>query len=339
MGATWNTSPSSVNTAIKMNVIDTSSAATSKLIDLQVGSTSKFTVDKNGNAVFSTSITSSTANLSTSITSPYYYLPAQGAGIERQIMWNFTGRSVYFYGQDDSKNVGLYDNIGGHRWVSSNTGQFYVPSFSTDGTMTLPSGAGSNYIKAGTGDGASFTLYNLKINSWYGIGFGDYQDLSTVKAYLNTREGSLGLSGSLGVGTASSGTNGEIRATDNITAYYSDKRLKSNIRIIDDALSKVNQISGVTFQSNEEAANYGYTNTKTQVGVIAQEIEAVLPEVVVPAPFDIGQNEDGTEYSKSGQNYKTVQYEKLVPLLIEAIKELSAKVDSMSKEIQELKSR
>lgn len=139
---------------------------------------------------------------------------------------------------------------------------------------------------------------------------------------------------SLGINTAASGTAGEIRATNNITAYFSDRRLKSNVCIIDNALNKVNQISGVTFQSNEEAAKYGYTDTKIQVGVIAQEIEAVLPEAVVPAPFDIGQNEDGTEYSKSGQNYKTVQYEKIVPLLIEAIKELKAELDVIKEKIK-----
>ena len=139
---------------------------------------------------------------------------------------------------------------------------------------------------------------------------------------------------SLGIGTAASGVAGEIRASNNITAYYSDRRLKTNICIIDNALGKVNQISGVTFQSNEEAAKYGYGDKKIQVGVIAQEIEAVLPEAVVPAPFDIGQNEDGTEYSKSGQNYKTVQYEKIVPLLIEAIKELKAELDTIKEKIK-----
>ena len=133
-----------------------------------------------------------------------------------------------------------------------------------------------------------------------------------------------------------SGTAGEIRATNNITAYYSDKRLKKNIQIIDHALDKVKRISGVTFQSNDEAAKYGYTNANTQVGVIAQEIEAVLPEVVVPAPFDIGQDENGFEYSLSGQNYKTVQYDKLVPLLIEAIKEMSYKIDTLQNRIEEL---
>lgn len=143
--------------------------------------------------------------------------------------------------------------------------------------------------------------------------------------------------GSFGVGTAASGTAGEIRATNNITAYYSDKRLKTDIRQIEEALDKVNKISGVTFVSNEEAAKYGYTDKKIQVGVIAQEIEAVLPEVVVPAPFDIVKADDGTEYSKSGQNYKTVQYEKLVPLLIEAIKELTSKVQTLEEQIEVLK--
>ena len=133
--------------------------------------------------------------------------------------------------------------------------------------------------------------------------------------------------GSLGVGTAASGTSGEIRATNNITAYFSDKRLKTDIQSIANALEKVNQISGVTFRSNELAGKYGYTNAKTQVGVIAQEIEQVLPEIVVPAPFDIGQHSDGTEYSLSGEHYKTVQYEKLVPLLIQAIKELKQELD------------
>jgi hypothetical protein len=134
---------------------------------------------------------------------------------------------------------------------------------------------------------------------------------------------------SLGVGTAASGTTGEIRATNNITAYYSDKRLKKNIKIIENALEKLKLISGISFQANDDAAKYGYTDVKTQIGVIAQEIEQVLPEIVVPAPFDIGKNPDGSEYSISGENYKTVQYEKLIPLLIQAIKELQKKVEKL----------
>jgi hypothetical protein len=131
---------------------------------------------------------------------------------------------------------------------------------------------------------------------------------------------------SLGVGTPASNTAGEIRATNNITAFYSDKRLKTKIKKIDKALSKLAKISGVTFIPNAKAEEFGYVDKKEQVGVIAQEVEKVLPQIVVPAPFDISQNEDGTEYSKTGENYKTVHYEKLIPLVIEAVKELHAEV-------------
>ena len=108
------------------------------------------------------------------------------------------------------------------------------------------------------------------------------------------------------MGTAASGTTGEIRATNNITAFYSsDKRLKENIVNIPNALDKVMDINGVEF---DWSANYikehggedELFNRKHQVGVIAQEVEKVLPEVVADRP-------DG---------YKAVRYEQLVPLLI-----------------------
>ena len=133
---------------------------------------------------------------------------------------------------------------------------------------------------------------------------------------------------SLGVGTPPSGTEGEIRATNDITAFYSDLRLKENITPISDALSKVCSLHGVTYNANDVAASYGYTKEE-QVGVIAQEVEKVLPHVVKPAPFDIAVDADGNEYSASGENYKTVKYEKLVPLLIEAIKELKAEIEEL----------
>lgn len=136
--------------------------------------------------------------------------------------------------------------------------------------------------------------------------------------------------GSLGIGTAASGTTGEIRATNQITSYYSDERLKEDIVEITDALDKVMQLRGVTYKPNSIAEELGYKK-ESQVGVIAQDVEKVLPEAVKPAPFDIMLFEN-TEISRSGQNYKTVQYEKLVPLLIEAIKELN-------KEVKQLKSK
>lgn len=133
---------------------------------------------------------------------------------------------------------------------------------------------------------------------------------------------------SLGVGTAASGTQGEIRASNAISSYYSDERLKENIKPIENPLAKLRLLTGVTYNANDIAAGYGFTKEQ-QVGVLAGDALKAQPEVVKPAPFDIKKLEDGTEVSASGQNYKTVQYEKLVPLLIEAIKELEKQVEEL----------
>lgn len=133
---------------------------------------------------------------------------------------------------------------------------------------------------------------------------------------------------SLGIGTAASGTAGEIRATNAITSYYSDERLKQNIQLIPNALEKVLTLRGVTYEPNQVAESFGYKKEKL-VGVLAQDVEKVLPEAVKPAPFDLIQLQEGIEISSSGQNYKTVQYEKLVPLLIESIKQLKIELDEI----------
>ena len=130
---------------------------------------------------------------------------------------------------------------------------------------------------------------------------------------------------SLGVGTVASGTTGEIRATNEITAYYSDRRLKENVKVIDNAVTKVLSLNGITYTPNDLAASFGYDKSVKLVGLFADEVESVLPEATRPAPFD--QDENGN--SKSGENYKTIQYEKIVPLLIEAIKEQQREIEQL----------
>jgi len=123
---------------------------------------------------------------------------------------------------------------------------------------------------------------------------------------------------SLGIGVAANGTTGRLDCSNDVVAYStSDKRLKENIKPLDSALDKVMQISGVEFdwkKLTEKEKETIHGNEGHDVGVIAQEVEEVLPEVVT-------QRDSG---------YKAVKYEKIVPLLIEAIKELK-------QEIQELK--
>lgn len=119
---------------------------------------------------------------------------------------------------------------------------------------------------------------------------------------------------SLGVGTAASGTSGEIRATNNVTAYYSDERLKTKLGPIENPIEKVKSLSGFYFAPNDTAMALGYKKT-VDVGVSAQEVNAILPEIIAPAPID--------------PQYMTVRYEKLIPLLIEAIKAQQAQIEEL----------
>jgi len=118
---------------------------------------------------------------------------------------------------------------------------------------------------------------------------------------------------SLGIGMAASGTTGRIDATNDIVAFSSsDKRFKDNIKPIENALEKIQSVGGYEFDWKEEnKIEHGYEGH--DIGVIAQEIEAIAPELVQT-------RENG---------YKAVKYDKIVPLLIEAIKEVSAKVKEL----------
>jgi hypothetical protein len=106
-----------------------------------------------------------------------------------------------------------------------------------------------------------------------------------------------------------------------VVAYASDDRLKTRLGNIPSAIEKVKSLNGFIFTWNYVANSYGYSDLEQHVGLSAQEIQAVLPQVIRPAPFDNG---------TTGNNYMTVQYEKVVPLLVEAIKE-------QAKQIEELK--
>ncbi|MFP5300059.1 tail fiber domain-containing protein [Cobetia sp. SIMBA_158] len=106
----------------------------------------------------------------------------------------------------------------------------------------------------------------------------------------------------------------------NVTAYASDARLKENVEVIPDALSKLHEVRGVTYDWREECESLGFMPTQRhEHGVIAQEVQKVVPDAVVPAPFD--------------NDYLTVQHERLIPLLIEAVKELSNKFDQLEARI------
>ena len=167
-------------------------------------------------------------------------------------------------------------------------------------------------------------------------GTGNNLDADTTDGY-HLGSGAGVKVGTIGAGTApvpNTGTYpGYIYASGDIVFFYSDRRLKTNVAPISDALHKVNQLNGFTYNSNELARTLGgyEDQDERRVGVFADEVEKVLPEAVKLAGFDAEFDDDGEMYSMSGDNYKTVQYEKLIPLLIESIKELTAKVEKLER--------
>ena len=115
---------------------------------------------------------------------------------------------------------------------------------------------------------------------------------------------------------------GNYTAVGNVTAY-SDIKLKDNIEVIPDAVSKIQQLRGVTFNRNDFVpdAETGVMPETRQAGVIAQEVQKVLPEVV-------RETSDGT---------LTVAYGNMVGLLIEAIKEQQGQIEDLKAEVTALK--
>ena len=186
---------------------------------------------------------------------------------------------------------------------------------------TMPAGkvvfedSSNNVAVAGTVDGRDLATDGAKLDGIEAnADVTDATNVAAAGALIATTSSSVEL-GSFGVGTPASGTTGEIRATNNVTAYYSDERLKHFHGHIEDALSKIKNLNGYYFTENETAKSLGYANSDMQVGVSAQEVQAVLPEVVTQAPIS--------------DEYLTVYYDKLVPLLIEAIKDLSDKIEKL----------
>jgi hypothetical protein len=187
-------------------------------------------------------------------------------------------------------------------------------SFNGAANINLP-GVDTTGTQATSGNAATATILQTT-RTINGTSFNGSANITITAAATNVNTQLA----SLGVGTAASGTAGEIRATNNVTAYYSDDRLKTKLGNIEGALDLVGRLNGFYYEANQTAVDLGY-EVKREVGVSAQEVEAIMPEIVAPAPID--------------DRYLTVRYERLAPLLIEAIKELKDKVESLEAQLRE----
>ena len=117
---------------------------------------------------------------------------------------------------------------------------------------------------------------------------------------------------------------GNYYCTGNITAYYSDERLKDFHGTIPNALEKISQLNGYYFTENQTAKDLGCSNDRMQVGLSAQEVERVFPEIVTNSAIE------------NDQGYKTIWYDKMVPLLVEAIKEQQKIIDNQNSRLANL---
>ena len=204
-------------------------------------------------------------------------------------------------------NTGLSSNVGAtgavtitNTGVTSNVAGSGISVSGATGAVTITN-SGVRSIAAGTGVAVSATT-------------GDNCSISIGQAVATSSNVQFN---SLGIGMAASATAGRIDATNDIVAFSSsDIRFKENITPIENALDKISKISGNTYDwKAENKAEHGYEGN--DVGVIAQEIEAVLPQLVQT-------RENG---------YKAVKYDKLVALLIEGIKEQQLQIEELKAQI------
>ena len=227
----------------------------------------------------------------------------------------------------------------GQGWLGrTTTNTSYVRSFEAGNSITITNGDGvngnptfalvlnptiSSITKTGTngtgdlgqsdntfGNGYINNVSVTQITKRGTNGSGDIGD-------VNNRFGSLHIQ-SIGVGTGASGTAGEIRATANVTAYYSDDNLKTRLGTIENALDKIDTLTGFYYEANETAQELGYEKHR-EVGLSAQDTQKIMPEIVAPAPID--------------DKYLTIRYERFAPLLVEGIKELRRELKSIKEHL------
>mgnify|MGYP003149503777 CR=1 FL=1 len=254
-----------------------------------------------------------------------YFHPFSFEYINNDGSGNMTQLAIPYRGGVDAANETMWMRS---RYSGTWTGWVKV-------TPTPPATGNYGTVKVNDDRGVSWAGYAIR-DDWVfmsnGAGScGIYNDTDNEWAIKITRNAQTSIyhNGSQKGYTYDSGwrVTGNLLATSDVYAYYSDLRLKDKTGKIENALDKVGAIETFYYTHNDKAIELGYEDKKQQVGVSAQSVEAVMPEVVHLAPID----DDGEGNSVSGEEYKTVNYARLVPLLIESIKELRAEVEELKR--------
>ena len=225
---------------------------------------------------------------------------------------------------NSSGNVGIGTDNPGFTLDITGTGRattdFRAPIFyDTDNTAYYANPGGTSRLSAvqasnGTAGAPAYGFVNDTNNGMYYI-------VTDTLAFSTAGSERLRITagGAMGLGVTPTNTAGRFEASNDIVAYSSsDKNWKKNIINIDSPLRKISQINGVEFDWMEDEPIHG--NKGHDVGVIAQEIELVIPEAV--------------QTRESGM--KAVQYDKIIPLLIESIKEQQKQIDELKAIVEKL---
>ena len=266
-------------------------------------------------------------NVGIGTTSPTATLDVDGSAI-----FNESGASVDFRveGNTDANLLfvdGSADKIG--IGTASPLGILHVEGTDTDGEVLLRIGSGRrwDFVQSGTGVGTILALRPQTDGKTFKIVSQDESDLATFSANNTNSSQSIYFvpdGGRVGVGTSGPGytldVGGDLNYSGSLT-NISDKRFKKDIVKIENALGLINEIDGYHYNFRVEEFPEQKLDSIPQIGFIAQELKEVLPQLV-------SQNDSG---------YYSVNYVKVVPVLVMAMKEQQAIIEAQKAEIESLK--
>tara|TARA_B110001450_G_scaffold13888_1_gene13067 strand:+ start:1273 stop:5136 length:3864 start_codon:yes stop_codon:yes gene_type:complete len=356
---------------VALNV--TQNNSTSDIVNFSKGSTRIFTINNDGNVGIGTATPSVSLHIldTGGIIIPVGTKAQRPSDVKGTIRYNDDTSQFEGYGTGWGSLGGVKDTSGDTYISAQGTDPLEVTnqlSFYSDGVNRMLIDSNGNI---GIGTGAAITAPDSTLHVGGDINFTGilkqngsafqssyWEKAGNNKLYYTAENVGIGTtnpahklhvnggnivvtSGRIGIGTTNPThklrVEGQIIATDKITSFYSDERLKTDIELIPEPLNIIEQLNGFYYKANELAESFGIETKKKEIGLSAQEVNKVLPELVDLAPFDTIRDENDNIVSKSGENYLTISYERLMPVIVESIKQLNNEIKLLKEENQHLK--
>jgi hypothetical protein len=247
-------------------------------------------------------------------------------------LYSATGATVWIYGHIYRNGYDIYGGGGSYHTIyyDNNDTSFYVDPNSTSRIVNIRVDGGRYYIDGGATGEDGGNSGQICFTSGGGMTIGSIE--TTFKT---------GFAGSSYPDNRATGMtltyNKNLNVIQAVNEYYSDERLKRKTGTLDGALDIVKNWIPFRYVDNDIANTLGFASADEQIGLSAQEVQASYPQLVKLAPFDTESDfsDEGNprQYSKSGENYLTLDYKRLIPVLVQAIKEQQAKIEELESRI------